>query len=389
MPYILPHEFHHEHAGHARIAHDAAPSSSPSPTPSPSPPSVQQHVPFPSVLPPHHAHTDEPASCSRRESRSNSCSLKSSLKPQSRQSSPRRAQSTPIPPKLVHFPSQDCDLQSVRVFKLKGKPAAISRPEQEETETETEGYDSSGSMFARPSFAHAVSMTYALDAGHSSPVPASASDVHAHIHLETLQLPQTRPLTLCGSVLVRNVAYHKTVAARFSLDGWVTTSEVNATYVMSLPAVPPPFHSAYGGADPWDRFSFHINLTDKELRGRTLSLALRYTVDGGQWWDNNGGKDYSVAFAAVDTPAVASPLATHWPGAPDRIPRTSSPLSFNLNLNDETPRGAPPARYPQPRGPPAFLPTRKFQAPWTGWAQPPRGGHFFGGATVSKTLSVI
>lgn len=295
-----------------------------------------------------------------------------------------------MPPKLVHFPSQDCDLQSVRLFKLKGKPAAISRPEQEETETETEGYDSSGSMFARPVFAHTASTSYTLDAEKSSPVPPPTPDSHAHIHLETLQLPQTRPLTLCGSVLVRNVAYHKTVAARFSLDGWVTTSEVNATYVMSLAAIPPPFHSAYGGADPWDRFAFHINLTDKELRGRTLSLAVRYTVDGGEWWDNNGGRDYSVAFSAVDALPIATPLATHWPGTADRIPRTASPLSFNLN--DETPRAARPM---QPRGPPStFLPTRKFHAPWTGWSQramegPSHGGYFFGGATVSKTLSVI
>ena len=47
-----------------------------------------------------------------------------------------------------------------------------------------------------------------------------------------------------GSVLVRNVAYNKTVAIRFTLDDWQTTSEVTAHYVSSLPSLPPPFHES-------------------------------------------------------------------------------------------------------------------------------------------------
>jgi hypothetical protein len=77
---------------------------------------------------------------------SNGKRLKSSLK--SSASSPHipqithiRAQSAPSTPnvlKNVHFAESDDGLESVRVYKLTGKPANISRPAGEETETETE-----------------------------------------------------------------------------------------------------------------------------------------------------------------------------------------------------------------------------------------------------------
>ena len=53
----------------------------------------------------------------------------------------------------------------------------------------------------------------------------------------------------------------------------------------------------------WDRFSFTIRLEDHAYKpqGRTFWLVGRYsTWDGGsEWWDNNSGKDYTVAFRVV------------------------------------------------------------------------------------------
>ncbi|KZW00538.1 hypothetical protein EXIGLDRAFT_761622 [Exidia glandulosa HHB12029] len=322
MPYILPHD---THTDGLETASEAA-SSSRVHTPPASTSADVQHVPFPRIHSHDSFHTSRPyKSADARPGRSTS--LKSCLKPKSRQNSqsPPRAQTMPpSPPKLVHYPSQDVDLQSVRVFKLRGKPLAISRPE-EETETETEGYDSGSIGSPFPALAGHADETYTIDNSQSSVVPAATEPAHSNVYLETVQLPSLRPLTLCGSVLVRNVAFSKFVVIRFSLDNWVTTSEVTATYVTSLSSIPPPFHD--DGA--WDRFSFHINLTDKILRGRTLSLAVRYQAAGGEWWDNNNGTNYALRFLPNPS-SLAAPRATRWTEQ-DIIARTASPLSIDTS----------------------------------------------------------
>ncbi|KZV98646.1 hypothetical protein EXIGLDRAFT_746523 [Exidia glandulosa HHB12029] len=338
MPYILPHDTHTD----ALESASEAASSSRVHTPPASTSADVQHVPFPCI----HSHDSFHTSHHSRSSDSRpgrSTSLKSCLKPKSRQNSPPPAQTTlPSPPKLVHYPSQDIDLKSVRIFKLRGKPLAISRPD-EETETETEGYDSGsiGSPFL--ALAGHADETYIIDSSQSSVVPATTEPPHADIYLETIQLPPVRALTLCGSVLVRNFAFSKFVVVRFSLDNWVTTSEVNATYVASMPSIPPPFHDD----DAWDRFSFQINLADKILRGRTLSLAVRYQAAGGEWWDNNNGTNYALRFVpSPSSNAAAARRAATRSAEQDIIPRTTSPLSiFDTSRPDPTVASPLPRRH--------------------------------------------
>ena len=52
-----------------------------------------------------------------------------------------RAQSAPSTPshiKNVHFAEKDSGLETIRVYNRTGKPASLSKPPGEETETETE-----------------------------------------------------------------------------------------------------------------------------------------------------------------------------------------------------------------------------------------------------------
>ncbi len=52
----------------------------------------------------------------------------------------------------------------------------------------------------------------------------------------------------------------------------------------------------------WDRFAFRISLLaySSSLHTRSMVLVGRYlTGGGGEWWDNNGGADYRVAFYRV------------------------------------------------------------------------------------------
>ena len=169
-----------------------------------------------------------------------------------------RAQSAPSTPnvhKNVHF--AESGLESVRLFNRSGKPMSVSKPPGDETETETEAENSNAergiSSFPFPSLSSSSlglsvpsssqNIVHEIDpAPHmTSAIPAPSPPPLANVHLETVTLPRTRPPTLRGTVLVRNLSYEKNVAVRFTLDDWQTTSEVACKHVVSLPGLPPPF----------------------------------------------------------------------------------------------------------------------------------------------------
>ncbi|KAG1768940.1 putative phosphatase regulatory subunit-domain-containing protein [Suillus occidentalis] len=107
----------------------------------------------------------------------------------------------------------------------------------------------------------------------------------ADVFMQGLTLSQSDK-TIIGRVRVRNIAYEKWVAARFTLDLWQTTSEVTAHYVESVD----------GGA--FDIFMFTIRLHDmwSRIEEKTMFIALRYTTAGRQFWDNNNGANYMLKF---------------------------------------------------------------------------------------------
>ena len=107
----------------------------------------------------------------------------------------------------------------------------------------------------------------------------------ADVKLESLQLGEDG-LSIVGKVRVRNIAFEKSVAIRFTCDWWQTTSEVTARYVESLP----------GGLH--DRFQFSIRLNDMlgRIEEKTMFLAVRYTANGKEMWDNNNTSNYRATF---------------------------------------------------------------------------------------------
>ncbi|KAI0354710.1 hypothetical protein OH77DRAFT_1425817 [Trametes cingulata] len=276
---------------------------------------------------------------------SNGKPLKSSLKGSS--STPNipdlpvkhmRAQSAPSTPsviKNVHFAEKDSGLETVRVYNRTGKPASLSKPPGEETETETEAESSFPFPLLPTSPVSATpppTLLHEIDPSteRTHPIPKPNPSPYANVFLETLALPRTRPPTLRGTVLVRNLSFEKTVAVRFTLDDWQTTSEVLCKHVVSLPGLPPPFprartmgdvaaHIATGqtaeeekepSGPAWDRFSFTIRLEDYEakLAERTLYLVVRYNPgSGGEFWDNNDGQNYRVGFRRAPASPLPSP----------------------------------------------------------------------------------
>ncbi|KAL8765803.1 MAG: hypothetical protein Q9194_006457 [Teloschistes cf. exilis] len=96
--------------------------------------------------------------------------------------------------------------------------------------------------------------------------------------------------SLLGAIVVANLAFHKTVVARFTLDFWVTTSEVVADYNNDV--------RRKQLNDGCDRFLFSIKLADQaNLENKTMFFCVRYNVNGQEFWDNNGSINYRVDFA--------------------------------------------------------------------------------------------
>ncbi|KAH8094708.1 putative phosphatase regulatory subunit-domain-containing protein [Cristinia sonorae] len=340
---------------------------------------------------------------------SNGKQLKSSLKSSS--SSPDfpgdlmrskhlRAQSAPSTPsahKNVHFAENG--LESVRVFNRTGKPMSVSKPSGDETETETEAENSTAerSMASFP-FPSQSSSSLGLSLSSSSqnivheidpspnmtsPIPASNPPPYANVHLETVTLPRTRPPTLRGTVLVRNIAYEKNVAVRFTLDDWQTTSEVACKHVVSLPGLPPPFPRQELKRDDsdgdlasrivsgkvhevsWDRFSFTIRLEDYEakLAERKLFLVARYNYPGGESWDNNNHQNYRIGFRRSTS---TSPLATPVPAAfaPVSQRSFSAPNTLRFTPMSGTLAGIPVVSPSPSRGSPPSTLTRTMSSPY-------------------------
>ncbi|KAK0463321.1 putative phosphatase regulatory subunit-domain-containing protein [Armillaria novae-zelandiae] len=319
---------------------------------------------------------------------SNGRPLKSSLKGSSRSSSVpdmpslsiqhTRARSAPSTPsheshchKNVHFPTHQ--LETVRVFNRSAKPASLLRTipaSDAETETETEVEASSRSRFPFPLVLPAYSLSPFTDVVPSPAVPREGTNVI----LESLALPQST-LALKGTLLVRNISYEKQVYVRFTLDDWQTTSEVAARYQTSLPSLPVLSKKnltvgdlaagvAAAGPAVWDRFEYTIKLEDyaSTLIDRTIFLVARYSAGGGEWWDNNAGKNYRVAF--IRSPNQAPPSTVdkaHAPVTSIKPPSESSVPFPTLALS--SPSSPPPSTTLTPTLPPSSPPLPTISVP--------------------------
>ncbi|KAI8644990.1 putative phosphatase regulatory subunit-domain-containing protein [Parasitella parasitica] len=126
----------------------------------------------------------------------------------------------------------------------------------------------------------------------SSAMAKRHNDGGSAVRLEDVQLlmqqqeqQQQNLITLLGSVQVANLAFQKRVIVRYTLDDWNTVKQVDAQYQE------PVAHSA----NTWDRFSFKIVLNaNTHAAHESLYLAVKYTVAGKEFWDNNNQNNYQV-----------------------------------------------------------------------------------------------
>ncbi|XP_075384477.1 protein phosphatase 1 regulatory subunit 3D [Tenrec ecaudatus] len=116
------------------------------------------------------------------------------------------------------------------------------------------------------------------------PVEAPDFEERLERQLVCLERVTCSDLGLCGTVRVRNVAFEKQVAVRYTFSGWRSTQEATARW--RGPA------DEEGTADVF-AFSLHVPPFLLAL-GARVHFALRYRVAGAEHWDNHDGHDYSL-----------------------------------------------------------------------------------------------
>ncbi|KAM3966224.1 glycogen binding subunit 76A isoform 2-T2 [Aphomia sociella] len=105
-------------------------------------------------------------------------------------------------------------------------------------------------------------------------------------------------VTVCGSVRVRNLDFHKTVHVRYTMNRWKTYTDLQASYVQ-------------GSCDGYsDRFQFVLYVPSISS-GQRLELAVRFQCKGQQFWDNNSGANYCFDCLALGMPSPTTPGPLH------------------------------------------------------------------------------
>eukprot|EP00112_Aurelia_sp_Birch-Aquarium-sp1_P000130 Seg1010.5 transcript_id=Seg1010.5/GoldUCD/mRNA.D3Y31 product="Protein phosphatase 1 regulatory subunit 3E" protein_id=Seg1010.5/GoldUCD/D3Y31 len=87
---------------------------------------------------------------------------------------------------------------------------------------------------------------------------------------------------IIGMVAVKNLAYLKDVIIRYSFDNWATTLET---------------HAAFYRQDRRQTDFFVFVLASKAAcfdRRWEVKFAIRYRVNGKEFWDNNDGSNYGI-----------------------------------------------------------------------------------------------
>lgn len=245
------------------------------------------------------------------------------VRPALRASSARRRPSsmpgTPTYSKAVHF---DNNLEHVRHFLQVDRPLAVSATSSpadlHDGETEFPFHHDQGRFIEPPWQWEIRTPNFPHD---------SVDRAHMPVRVEKVFLSSDNK-TLIGTVAVHNLAFHKSVVARFTLDFWKTTSEVSAEYSHDVR------HKQVD--DIHDRFAFGIKLEDQtNLEKKSLFFCVRYSVNGQEFWDSNSGMNYQVDFSKKAVPQRGK---SGTPGNASKPLSSSQRSRPNLPLSSARPR---------------------------------------------------
>ncbi|KAK9427908.1 putative phosphatase regulatory subunit-domain-containing protein [Lipomyces doorenjongii] len=222
------------------------------------------------------------------------------VKPSLKSRRPSSVPSTPTYPKNVHF---DTHLEHVRHFLQAERPAAVSNEASPTDEKDDEFFPWTPRSLHRRNQLAGDEDDDSDSMPERSPSPSTLYDwelvlpnfperpnENAVVFVERVFLSSDQR-SLLGHVAVKNLAFTKWVAAKFTVDYWKTVSEVGADFTDVLPGRLPRPPQGY------DRFTFSIKLQDfSKLEHKTLLFCVRYNVNGQEYWDSNNSHNYQVEF---------------------------------------------------------------------------------------------
>ena len=212
--------------------------------------------------------------------------VRPALRPSMSKRRPSSMPGTPTYSKAVHF---DSHLEHVRHFLQVDRPLAVSAGSSPVDPYESEiefPFGEETPKSRAPPFEWAVRLNN---------FPRETIERQARaIRVEKVCLsPDNKHLV--GTVAVANIAFHKLVVARFTLDYWKTTSEVVAEYSDDV--------RRKQANDGCDRFSFSVRLEDlANLEVKTMFFCVRYNVNGQEFWDSNENMNFQVDFSKKAKP---------------------------------------------------------------------------------------
>ncbi|XP_007669663.2 protein phosphatase 1 regulatory subunit 3D [Ornithorhynchus anatinus] len=116
------------------------------------------------------------------------------------------------------------------------------------------------------------------------PQPADEDDFFDRLRRDKVRLERvtSSDLGISGTVRVLNVAFEKQVSVRYTFNRWRAQLEAAARW-----------RSSAGEADLFS-FCFPVPPFLLPGLGSAVQFAVRYRVGEDEYWDNNGGRDYSL-----------------------------------------------------------------------------------------------
>lgn len=248
--------------------------------------------------------------------------VRPALRPSSARRRPSSMPGTPTFSKAVHF---DSHLEHVRHFLQVDRPLAVSAGS-----SPVEAYDSDNEFPFGEDNSRGPPFEWEISVANFP--PETPIRLAMPVRVERVFLSSDNK-TLVGTVAVANLAFHKHVTARFTLDYWKTTSEVIAEYNHDIRQ---PKREGY------DRFNFNIKLADQaNLEAKTMFFCVKYSVNGQEYWDNNNATNYQIDFKKKAKPqngkkgmqGAASRPANALPRSNKKSP-TERPKSMPVAFDD-------------------------------------------------------
>lgn len=122
--------------------------------------------------------------------------------------------------------------------------------------------------------------------------PGDKTEFISHLYNQKVCLERVFcfELGIIGITQVLNLHVDKEVSARYSFTEWKSWSETKASWVSTITTP----RNGTDGLFSCDTFRFHLPVPPFLKPGAVLEFAIRYKVNGNEYWDNNEGQNYKL-----------------------------------------------------------------------------------------------